>query len=336
MNAPVSGKSIFEPRPHYGIGTVARLTGLKSDTLRVWERRYGLGASYKSATGRRQYTQSDLDHLQLVAALVEQGVRIGEIAASDRKTLEVLLERQPQLPGGGKAIPPAKTRAVFVGRDLCQWLDSHQGCIAGVSALLARITVDEAVARLGPSEPADLLVVHCPSLTLQQIRGVEALAERLQVRRTIVLYQFANDQWLAELERSGHTALQYPIEPSRLAFEIGRTQVERETGEGFANMSDLMPAKPRVFSDDELRAAAEEKIVIDCECPRHLSELIRALNEFESYSSACSVDNWKDAAIHASIYAYTCQARHLMEKALASALEGRQLSVSVTPEQKRA
>ena len=334
MNAPIQTAVSLEPRPLYGIGTVARLTGLKSDTLRVWERRYGLGASYKSPTGRRQYTQSDLDHLQLVAALVKQGVRIGEIAASDRKTLEVLLEQQGAK-SASRAVPPSKSRAVFLGADLCKWLDAHQGCISGVSALLARMSVDEAVATLA-DQSADLLVVHCPSLTLQQIKGVEAIADRLGVRRTIVLYQFANEQWLAELERQGHSALQYPVEPSRLAFEIGRTQVEKETSEGIGNLSDLMPAKPRMFNDAELRAAAEEKIVIDCECPRHLSDLIRSLNEFETYSSACSVENWKDAAIHASIYAYTCQARHLMEKALQSALEGRTLNVESTPALKRA
>ena len=335
MNAPIQTAVTLEPRPLYGIGTIARLTGLKSDTLRVWERRYGLGASYKSPTGRRQYTQSDLDHLQLVAALVKQGVRIGEIAASDRKTLEVLLEQQGPA-SGPRAVPPSKSSAVFLGADLCRWLDAHQGCISGVSALLARMSVDEAVATLGADQSADLLVAHCPSLTLQQIKGVEAVADRLGVRRTIVLYQFANEQWLAELERQGHSALQYPVEPSRLAFEIGRTQIEKETSEGIGNLSDLMPAKPRMFNDAELRAAAEEKIVIDFECPRHLSDLIRSLNEFETYSSACSVENWKDAAIHASIYAYTCQARHLMEKALQSALEGRKLDVDPTPALKRA
>jgi len=192
------------------------------------------------------------------------------------------------------------------------------------------MTIDQAGELLAADQTADLLVAHCPSLTLQHIKGVEAVAERLGVRRTIVLYQFANDQWLAELERLGHSALQYPVEPSRLAFEIGRAQVEKETTEGVGNLSDLMPAKPRLFSDAALRAAAEEKIVLDCECPRHLSELIRSLNDFEAYSSACSVDNWKDAAIHASIYAYTCQARHLMEKALQSALEGRTLNVEAT------
>ena len=313
---------------------MARLTGLKSDTLRVWERRYGLGASYKSPTGRRQYTQSDLDHLQLVAALVKQGVRIGEIAASDRKTLEVLLEQQGLRRDRVPFLPASRDRSL--GADLCKWLDAHQGCISGVSALLARMNVDEAVAILGADQRADLLVVHCPSLTLQQIKGIETVADRLGVRRTIVLYQFANEQWLAELERQGHSALQYPVEPSRLAFEIGRTQVEKETSEGIGNLSELMPAKPRMFSDAELRAAAEEKIVIDCECPRHLSDLIRSLNEFETYSSACSVENWKDAAIHTSIYAYTCQARHLMEKALQSALEGRTLNIESTPNLKRA
>ena len=92
MNAPVTAVTQLEPRPLYGIGTVARLTGLKPDTLRVWERRYGLGASYKSASGRRQYTQADLEHLQLIAALVNDGARIGEVASSERKTLELLIK----------------------------------------------------------------------------------------------------------------------------------------------------------------------------------------------------------------------------------------------------
>ena len=44
MNAPIRTTVSLEPRPLYGIGTVARLTGLKSDTLRCgsvgmgWER----------------------------------------------------------------------------------------------------------------------------------------------------------------------------------------------------------------------------------------------------------------------------------------------------------
>ena len=156
MNAPIRAVSALEPRPLYGIGTVARLTGLKADTLRVWERRYGLGASHKSATGRRQYTQSDLANLQLVAALVSQGVRIGEIAASDGKTLQMLLERHSQGSGSRREMPPAKSKVLFIGAELCRWLDEHQGCISGVSALLARMPIDQAVEELTP----DLSLIH--------------------------------------------------------------------------------------------------------------------------------------------------------------------------------
>ena len=324
MNAPLMEKIGLEARPLYGIGTVARLTGLKPDTLRVWERRYGLKASHKSQTGRRQYTQADLDHFHLIAYLVDRGVKIGEIAKSDRKTLEMLLEQQGDKQS--EPLPSIKPKALFIGHELCGWLDKHQGCISGVSAFLARMTVAEAMTNLQEEQPVDILVVHSASLTLQQIKTIETIFQRTRAKKTLVLYQFANDQWLSELKSMGHTSLQYPIEASQLAFELGKIKLDQETRMGVGNVSEMMPAKPKIFNDAELRAAAEEKIVLDCECPRHLSDLIRSLNEFEDYSSACSVDNWKDAAIHTSIYAYTCQARHLMEKALQAAMDGKSLA----------
>ena len=256
MNAPIKATVTLEPRPLYGIGTVARLTGLKSDTLRVWERRYGLGASYKSATGRRQYTQSDLDHLQLVSALVKQGVRIGEIAASDRKTLEVLLEQQNQR--AVKSLPPSKPRVVFVGAELCRWIDGHQGCISGVSALLARMPVDDAIALVDKNKAR---IYWWPTAHRSRSNKLEAL------RRLLRVWRAAHDCAVPVCQRAvargarahGHSALEYPVEPSRLAFEMGRVQVEKETAEGIGNLSDLMPAKPRLFSDQELLLAAEEK-----------------------------------------------------------------------------
>ena len=49
-----------------------------------------------------------------------------------------------------------------------------------------------------------------------------------------------------------------------------------------------------------------------------------SLWNFEEYSSQCSVENWNDAATHACVYAYTNQARWLMEKALRAVLETHQ------------
>lgn len=312
----------LETRPLYGIGTVARLTGLKPDTLRVWERRYGLGASHKSATGRRQYTQSDLEHLQLIAALVAAGSRIGEIATTERKTLEMLVRNRGK--SGHESLAERKPRAVFVGKQLCDWLDGHQGCIAGVDARLARVALaDFTPAGQAVLEDVDTLIVECPNLASGNINKLQAVVEHFKPREVIVSYQFGNDRWLAELESRGHATTTFPPDPAYLAFEITRGQAEKNASLGESNLGELMSAKPRQFSEAELSAARQLKSALDCECPRHISDLISALANFEAYSSACSVENWHDAAVHACIYAYTGQARHLMEKALQAVLEER-------------
>ncbi|MFT7289130.1 MAG: DNA-binding transcriptional MerR regulator [Halieaceae bacterium] len=313
--------AVFESRPLYGIGTVARLTGIKPDTLRVWERRYGLGASQKSATGRRQYTQADLEHLQLVAALVSAGARIGEIARSERKTLEMLVQQRGVR--GRDPLPKAKPRALFVGVSLCEWLDGHQGCISNVDARLARVPLTELAnddfAVLGDS---DVLLIECPSLGSANLASLTAIREAGVGARIIVCYQFASAHWLAELQRMDLASMSFPLDPAKLAFEIARSAVESEVTLGETSLGELMVAKPRQFGAAELAAARSLRSRLDCECPRHISDLVEALANFEEYSASCSVDNWHDVAVHSCIYAYTGQARHLMENALQAVLEG--------------
>lgn len=312
----------LEPRPLYGIGTVARLTGLKPDTLRVWERRYGLGASHKSATGRRQYTQGDLEHLQLVSALVSRGTRIGEIASSERKTLEVLMRGYGQTGAGALAEP--KPRVVFVGEGLCGWLDQHQGCLANVDAQLARFSLNDADLSLFEGlESVDALIVECATLGNTQMARVSQLREHLNPGSLAVMYQFASDKWLKELGNADITPMSFPPEPASLAFHLTRIVAEKTTSLGESNLGELIRAKPRQFTGRELNAARLLKGKLECECPKHIADLIEALANFEEYSSNCSVDNWHEAAVHSCMYAYTGQARWLMEKALSAVLEDR-------------
>lgn len=310
----------LEPRPLYGIGTVARLTGLKPDTLRVWERRYGLGASHKSATGRRQYTQSDLEHLQLIAALVNSGARIGEIASSERKTLEMLLRGRGE---AGRGVPPGKPRVLVLGDRLCAWLDEHQGCISNADALLGRFPLAEGLTQLDSLGSIDTLIVECPNLSSANVQVLLALEEKLAPSRVLVTYQFGNERWLEELRARDFAATTFPPDPAIVAFEISRSVTEKATRLGEANLGDLVQAKPRQFAEVELSAARQLQNRLNCECPRHISDLISALASFEEYSASCSVENWHDAAVHSCIYAYTGQARWLMEKALQAVLEER-------------
>lgn len=65
----------------YPIGTIASLTGVKPITLRAWERRYGLIEPLRTDTGRRLYTRDDIDLINRVVALLDRGMRIGQVKA---------------------------------------------------------------------------------------------------------------------------------------------------------------------------------------------------------------------------------------------------------------
>jgi MerR family transcriptional regulator, light-induced transcriptional regulator len=76
----------------YGIGVVTRRTGLSSDVLRVWERRYAVVTPTRSAGGQRLYSSADIEKLRLLRRLVEGGHRIATVAKADVDVLRRLAD----------------------------------------------------------------------------------------------------------------------------------------------------------------------------------------------------------------------------------------------------
>lgn len=66
---------------------------------------------------------------------------------------------------------------------------------------------------------------------------------------------------------------------------------------------------------------------LDCECPNHLSNLVRGLTGFEDYSAACENRNEADAEMHAYLHRMTAHARAIVEDALAVLLEYEQIEL---------
>lgn len=62
------------------IGEVARRTGVTVPTLRAWERRYGLLEPERTEGGHRLYSDRDVDRVDAVVALTEQGWSVGAAA----------------------------------------------------------------------------------------------------------------------------------------------------------------------------------------------------------------------------------------------------------------
>lgn len=74
----------------YRIGAVSRLTGISTDTLRAWERRYGAVTPPRGGRSR-DYDQADVERLILLRRLVEKGHSIGSVARLPDEGLRAML-----------------------------------------------------------------------------------------------------------------------------------------------------------------------------------------------------------------------------------------------------
>jgi DNA-binding transcriptional MerR regulator len=62
--------------PRFNLKAVVQQTGLKPDTLRAWERRYGLPTPERSSGGHRLYSQHDVDTIKWLIARQREGLSI--------------------------------------------------------------------------------------------------------------------------------------------------------------------------------------------------------------------------------------------------------------------
>jgi DNA-binding transcriptional MerR regulator/methylmalonyl-CoA mutase cobalamin-binding subunit len=71
----------IEETPTFNLKAVIQETGLKPDTLRAWERRYGLPQPQRTSGGHRLYSQRDIDMLKWFVARQDEGLTISRAVA---------------------------------------------------------------------------------------------------------------------------------------------------------------------------------------------------------------------------------------------------------------
>src|SRR3954470_22777287 len=86
------------------IQIVTRRTGVSADVLRVWEKRYAVVTPVRSASGRRLYSDADIERLRLMVQTTRTGRTIGQVATLPTAALVELLDEQVP------ADPPATSR----------------------------------------------------------------------------------------------------------------------------------------------------------------------------------------------------------------------------------
>lgn len=78
----------------YLIGTVSKRSGVKSDLVRAWERRYQAVTPIRTAGGHRVYTDQDIARLKLLNQATNHGHSISQIAQFSLDELKKLLQQE--------------------------------------------------------------------------------------------------------------------------------------------------------------------------------------------------------------------------------------------------
>lgn len=100
--------------PRYRIGALARLTGVTTHAIRIWERRYAALSPGRTPGGARLYTDADVRRLRAIKQLLERGYAISAVAKLDLAALRRLVPEPGQ---GREPLPdvhgPNSARAVI-------------------------------------------------------------------------------------------------------------------------------------------------------------------------------------------------------------------------------
>jgi DNA-binding NarL/FixJ family response regulator len=201
-------------------------------------------------------------------------------------------------------------RLAVVGTALAQRLGATRTApllqIAAVSAQL-----DDAAQELAGAS-ADVLLIEAPEMTAEAIPHIRALRRAVPAKATVVLYRFCDSATVRRLREQGCLVARVPSDASEVAV-LCNTAL---TGAALPPPAPSTPAAPRRLNDEELAALAAASTSINCECPRHLADILMMLSSFERYSAQCAQRNATDTAMHQDLARSAGHARMLMEDAL--------------------
>jgi DNA-binding transcriptional MerR regulator len=304
----------------YRIGSVARLTGINPDTLRMWERRYGVVDPMRTPGGGRLYTCADVERLKLIKQLVDGGDAIGSIASL---ATAVLLQRWRETSEAAiTATARRSCRIIVAGETLAARMQDEvgAGALEGLQLLAAGPSPESCLAALA-GEPADVLVIEIPTVHEDTSRQIIDWLGDTGTRRALLVYRFATAEALRRLPAARIQTVSAPVSPvviRNLCLGMQSLAVAGPEGE---EAGVRLQVAGRRYSNAMLAKLAQRSGTIRCECPKHLAELVTSLLAFERYSLECENRNRADAALHAYLHATVSQARKQIEDALAHVID---------------
>ncbi|MBM4205503.1 MAG: MerR family transcriptional regulator [Gammaproteobacteria bacterium] len=291
---------------HFSIGATARMTQIPAHTLRKWESRHGIAVPVRTNTGRRVYTEEQLELLRLIKLLTANGHALSQLADQEIDALRALAALHQSEPQRTKVrsltlIGPSVSRLLH-GNPM---IESRYG---GEAAEWLRES-----GKVG----TDAVVIESPTLGDDIVEFAQEIRQRVPL--VIVVYAFAARAKLSRLGDAGITAIQGPANDQDVLVRLeGVDDAPREAKES-----------PRRFSTMELARIARLNPRLQCECPNHIAKLLMDISAFERYSRECAGSSPADTALHRQLGDISAAARRLFEDALIAVAEADGLQISL-------
>jgi MerR family transcriptional regulator, light-induced transcriptional regulator len=96
------------------IGALSSATGIPIETIRTWERRYGVPVPVRKPSGHRVYPLTTVPHLRRAVQAIARGHRAAEVLPASEAALDALLD---SLPAAGFPSAPRDITAVASAAD---------------------------------------------------------------------------------------------------------------------------------------------------------------------------------------------------------------------------
>jgi DNA-binding transcriptional MerR regulator len=308
MNITASHSSADDELPSFRSGVAARLAGLPVETLRVWERRYALSATQRSAHGQRLYSADQVRHLSLLKQLVDQGHPIGSLAGLPVERLEALATAR----AASRAEPAGPVRVAVVGESLRRRIAADPRAAAALEIRRSCERLEQAGAVLADAH-ADVLLIEVSELDDDAIPLVAAARQGKVAAAVVVMYRFCASATIRELRELGCLVARVPSEMGELVLLCRTAMAGR--GMQLPPPAPVPPPPPR-FDDAALAALGADARKLQCECPRHLADLLMMVSSFERYSAGCANRNEADAQLHTELELAAGRARAILEAAM--------------------
>ena len=202
----------------YGIGAVARLTGLTDHTIRVWERRYSAIVAARAPNGRRQYTEADVQKLSLLRTLTDHGIPISHVAGEALDELRRQVASLRELAGGNE---PRAPRVAVLGDFLPHHLLQDHAGSAALEIRIADSSRERFLADLR-QQAVDVIVLERPVLDADTLAEINEYLDGSSAGKGVIVYSFGRRRDIEAAASEGIAALQAPIGPDELRDAASR------------------------------------------------------------------------------------------------------------------